>query len=299
MHTSVAGRSVVSGFLYQAIPPTESVGSSGSVVRARRTKRVPGQVEKTPRRAKGPRGCQESMGVAELCHRPHGHHNGLRATNQTAKRHGRGVGEWWSGQSVGALTAGVGVALSGATAATFGNRAPGSGERLGLHYVSLYRSAPRGVHCSYWARRACVLFSLLRRRRRLLLLLLTSVPWPAHRRYRFLTSTTTSAEPRCSSASNNHSIRACGKSTCWLPLNESERARARTPLCHRRRTIKSRSSRECTVTIGPHSIRIGRLPVPRRTSWTANCDNADLGISDFGQSVPPIKPRPVWCTIEA
>lgn len=299
MHTSVAGRSVVSGFLYQAIPPTESVGSSGSVVRARRTKRVPGQVEKTPRRAKGPRGCQESMGVAELCHRPHGHHNGLRATNETAKRHGRGVGEWWSGQSVGALTAGVGVALSGATAATFGNRAPGSGERLGLHYVSLYRSAPRGVHCSYWARRACVLFSLLRRRRRLLLLLLTSVPWPAHRRYRFLTSTTTSAEPRCSSASNNHSIRACGKSTCWLPLNESERARARTPLCHRRRTIKLRSSRECTVTIGPHSIRIGRLPVPRRTSWTANCDNADLGISDFGQSVPPIKPRPVWCTIEA
>lgn len=86
---------------------------------------------------------------------------------------------------MGALTAGVGVALSGATAATFGNRAPGSGERLGLHYVSLYRSAPRGVHCSYWARRACVLFSLLRRRRRLLLLLLTSVPWPAHRRYRF------------------------------------------------------------------------------------------------------------------
>lgn len=108
----------------------------------------------------------------------------------------------------------------------------------------------------------------------------------------FSTSTTTSAEPRCSSASNNHSIRACGKSTCWLPLNESERARARTPLCHRRRTIKSRSSRECTVTIGPHSIRINRLPVPRRTSWSANCDIADLGIFHFGQVSPPIKPGP-------
>lgn len=109
---------------------------------------------------------------------------------------------------------------------------------------------------------------------------------------------TTSAEPRCSSASNNHSIRACGKSTCWLPLNESERARARTPLCHRRRTIKSRSSRECTVTIGPHSIRINRLPVPRRTSWSAYCDIADLGIFHFGQSVPPQLSRdldPVWC----
>lgn len=53
------------------------------------------------------------------------------------------------------------MALSGATAATFGNGEPGSGERLRLHYVSLYRSAPRGVHCSYWYQaRARVCFSL-------------------------------------------------------------------------------------------------------------------------------------------
>ena len=134
------------------------------------------------------------------------------------------------------------MALSGATTATFGNRAPGSGERLRLHYVSLYRSAPRGVHCSYWARRACVLFSL----RRLSVVIVVFVfffffffflPSFASRLVVvtvFSRRQPSLAEPRCSSVSNNHDIRACGKSTCWLPLNESERARARTPLCHRR-----------------------------------------------------------------
>lgn len=190
------------------------------------------------------------MGMARFHQLPHGHHNGLRIANRSPRRHRHKVGEWWNGQSRGALTANVGVALSGATAATFGNRTPGSGERLRLHYVSLYRSAPRGVHCSYWARRACVLFSLLRRSSSSCSSS-SCLRWSANRRDCFLSSTTTSAEPRCSSASNNHGIRACGKSTCWLPLNESERARARTPLCHRRRTIKSRSSRECIVTLGP------------------------------------------------
>lgn len=54
----------------------------------------------------------------------------------------------------------TGVALSGATAATFRNGESGSGERLWLHYVSLYRSAPRGVHCSYWNQaRVCAFLS--------------------------------------------------------------------------------------------------------------------------------------------
>lgn len=92
---------------------------------------------------------------------PFGHHNGLREANRRRGFRGRLVGNGATRQSRARLPLVVGVALSSATAATFRNGEPGSGERLRLHYVSLYRSAPRGVHCSYWNQaRARVCFSL-------------------------------------------------------------------------------------------------------------------------------------------
>ena len=211
----------------------------------------------------------------------------------------------------------MGVALSGATTATFGNRAPGSGERLRLHYVSLYRSAPRGVHCSYWARRACVLFSL----RRLSVVIVVFVfffffffflPSFASRLVVvtvFSRRQPSLAEPRCSSVSNNHDIRACGKSTCWLPLNESERARAHASVSSARRTIKSRSSRECTAAPGPQlRSRDYRLPVGEAA---ANFHSVDPRISKVfslrklrgNRRIPRISARyrdvsPRWCTIK-
>lgn len=115
-------------------------------------------------------GCTQAWPV--VWRLPFGYHNGLCDANRCRGFHVRLEGSGATCQSRACLTLVLGVALSSATAATFRNGEPGSGERLRLHYVSLYRSAPRSVHCSYWNQaRACVLFSLLLRpgRRRLLL----------------------------------------------------------------------------------------------------------------------------------
>ena len=110
------------------------------------------------------------------------------------------------------------------------------------------------------------------RHRRLLLLLLLFLLLPSFAS-RLVVVTVFSrrqpplAEPRCSSVSNNHGIRACGKSTCWLPLNESERARARTPLCHRRDVQLNHAVRASVLPHQDHSSGRERLPGdPRRRS---------------------------------
>lgn len=137
----------------------------------------PRQVYRTPPR-RLPRGRTDRRRRVSFQRRPHGHHNGLCRTNHRRGLCVRLEGNGVTHQSRARIAPAVGVALSGATAATFRNVDPGSGERLRLHYVSLYRSAPRGVHCSYW-NQACVCALLSSstpwsRRRRLLLLPLPS-----------------------------------------------------------------------------------------------------------------------------
>lgn len=107
-----------------------------------------------------PEGVRVDAGVIILQQRLRRYHNGLRDANRWRRRHVRLVGYCMTHQSRDCPVPAIGVALSGATAATFGNDELGSGERPRLHYVSLYRSAPRGVHCSYWNQaRVCAFLS--------------------------------------------------------------------------------------------------------------------------------------------
>lgn len=100
------------------------------------------------------------IGVVVIQQLPLGYHNGLHGANRRCGFHVRLVGNGATCQSRTRLVHIVGVILSSATAATLRNGEPGSGERLRLHYVSLYRSAPRGVHCSYWNQaRVCAFLS--------------------------------------------------------------------------------------------------------------------------------------------
>lgn len=123
-----------------------------------------------PRSSVVPRTTWVDAGAVALEQRLRGYHNGLRDANRHFELGASLVGSGTTRQSRACLVPSIGVALSGATAATFRNRAPGRGS----DFIMYHYTGPRRAVCTAvtGTRRACVLFSPLLRpgRRRLLLL---------------------------------------------------------------------------------------------------------------------------------